>query len=225
MKLLCAGCYLNIEPPPSPDNPGTRQIREHIILLRGYATDVGLLAALPALLETSPWRHMFVPGGGQMSVATSNCGQLGWTSDRAGYRYLAVDPLTNKPWPAMPLYWKNLARRAATAAGFGAFEPDACLMNQYLPGARLGLHRDHDEAEFIHPVVSVSFGASARMVIGGLRRADRTEGLMLHHGDALIWGGPQRLVYHGVGVPRIAQRNPDQIAPAFRLNLTFRKAG
>lgn len=157
-----------------------------------------------------------------MSAAMTNCGDLGWTSDRTGYCYRSTDPLTENPWPAIPPAWLELAQRAAQAAGFASFVPDACLVNRYQPGSRLGLHRDEDERDFSHPVVSVSLGSPARFVLGGNRRSDPTTGLMLHAGDVLVWGGPDRLRYHGVGVPRRETGNP---RPPERLNLTFRRAG
>ena len=156
-----------------------------------------------------------------MSVAMTNCGRVGWTSDQHGYRYRNADPETNQPWPAIPEDWITLAMTAADAAGFGRFRPDSCLVNRYGPGTRLGLHRDQDEKDFTHPIVSVSLGAPARFVVGGLNRRDATQGLMLNAGDVLVWGGADRLRYHGVGSPRGRR---DASTSAVRFNLTFRRA-
>lgn len=199
------------------------QLRQHpaegLVCLRRLADTAALRAEVAALCELSPFRHMATPNGGSMSVAMTNCGPLGWTSDARGYRYAGIDPLTSRPWPAMPASFRALARQAAALGGFEGFEPDACLVNRYAPGASLGLHRDSDERDFAHPIVSVSIGASARFLWGGLRRRDPVSRLELHDGDVLVWGGPARLAYHGVAALRTAS------ADAQRLNLTFRRAG
>jgi DNA oxidative demethylase len=189
-----------------------------LTLLRGYADGSALMQTIAPLLHRSPLRQMVVPGGGRMAVAMSNCGSLGWTSDAQGYRYVAIDPLTGQPWPALPDSLDQLARSAARAAGFADFAPDVCLINRYQQGAGLGVHRDSDEADMAHPIVSVSIGASAQFLWGGLRRRDALLRLPLHDGDVLVWGGPARLTYHGVSPLRSAQ------ASAERFNLTFRRA-
>jgi alkylated DNA repair protein (DNA oxidative demethylase) len=181
--------------------------------------DVSALADdLAAITEAAPFRHMRVPGGGLMSVAMTNCGAAGWVSDAHGYRYSPVDPTTGRPWPALPLAWRVLARQAAACAGFDDFMPDVCLINLYAPGARMGLHRDSDEADLRQPIVSLSLGASAQFLWGGLRRRDPVQRVPLNAGDVLVWGGPVRLAYHGVAPLR------PQAGPAERLNLTFRRA-
>src|SRR5712672_830911 len=112
------------------------------VLLRGFARERAseLIAAIDAIAAISPFRHMVTPGGWEMSVALTNCGQAGWVTDRSGYRYDPIDPATGRPWPAMPAAFANLAVEAADAAGFDGFCPDACLVNRYAPGARLSLH-------------------------------------------------------------------------------------
>jgi DNA oxidative demethylase len=190
-----------------------------LALLRGWADAAALRVQIDALLRVSPLRHLVVPSGGRMSVAMSNCGALGWTSDARGYRYTAIDPLTQQAWPAMPASFRQLAHQAAALAGFEGFEPDVCLINRYQVGAALGLHRDSDEASHDHPIVSVSIGATATFLWGGLKRSDRTAKLLLHEGDVLVWGGPARLTYHGVAALRHADPG------AVRFNLTFRRAG
>jgi DNA oxidative demethylase len=190
-----------------------------LMLLREFADAQDLMHAIAALLHVSPLRRMMVPGGGRMAVAMSNCGALGWTSDAQGYRYAATDPLTSRPWPAMPESLDRLARSAAHAAGFGLFEPDVCLINRYQVGTGLGLHRDSDEADQGHPIVSVSIGATAQFLWGGLHRRDSLLRLALQDGDVLVWGGSARLTYHGVSPLRSAHPQ------AQRFNLTFRRAG
>ena len=153
-----------------------------------------------------------------MSVAMTNCGPLGWTASRRGYAYSAIDPLTEKPWPVMPQIFLALANRAADQAGYKNFSPDACLINRYVAGARMGLHQDKDERDLAAPIVSVSIGASATFLLGGLQRRDKVSRVVMHDGDVMVWGGPSRLLFHGV-----APLKPDQAMP-LRFNLTLRKA-
>jgi alkylated DNA repair protein (DNA oxidative demethylase) len=192
-------------------------------LLRGFARDCAadLIAAANGVIARAPLRHMVTPGGLQMSVAMTNCGPLGWVSDRRGYRYQANDPLSGQPWPEMPGLFRSVARAAAERAGFPDFVPDACLINRYVPGTRLSLHQDRDETDFGAPIVSVSLGLPAVFLFGGLHRADRPRRLLLEHGDVVVWGGPSRLVYHGVA-PLASGLHP--ALGAQRFNLTFRKA-
>lgn len=193
-------------------------------LLGGFALAEApaLLDAIAAIAGAAPFRHLEVPGGGRMSVAMTNCGALGWVSDRRGYRYGALDPLSGQPWPAMPPLLRDLARRAAAYVGFEGFAPDACLVNRYAPGARLSLHQDRDEAGFDAPIASVSLGVSATFLWGGDRRSDRPVRHALHHGDVVVWGGPTRLRFHGVDGLKV-QRH--EATGEMRYNLTFRCAG
>jgi alkylated DNA repair protein (DNA oxidative demethylase) len=156
-----------------------------------------------------------------MSVAMSNCGSWGWTSDRHGYRYVQHDPLTGKHWPALPPDWLELADQAASTAGFAGFVPDACLINQYQPGAQMGLHQDRDETDFDQPIVSVSLGLPVVFLFGGQKRTDKPQRLQLAHGDVVVWGGPARLAFHGV-MPLADDEHP-QLGRK-RINLTFRRA-
>jgi alkylated DNA repair protein (DNA oxidative demethylase) len=199
-------------------------IDEGVVLWRGraLARESELLEALAAVIAAAPLRHMLTPGGLAMSVAMSNCGELGWISDRAGYRYAPRDPLSGQPWPALPALFTALATSAAADAGFPGFVPDACLVNEYRPGARLSLHQDRDERDFAQPIVSVSLGVSATFLFGGLGRKDRTERLPLHHGDVLVWGGPARLRHHGV---LALKDGTHPVLGARRINLTLRHAG
>ena len=194
------------------------------VLLHGYALprEAEILAGIAEVAGIAPFRHMVTPGGFEMSVAMTNCGTLGWTSDRRGYRYAPDDPLSGLPWPSMPATFSQLAAEAAEAAGFAHFRPDACLVNRYAPGTRLSLHQDKDERDLSQPIVSVSLGLPATFLFGGLQRSDKAQRLPLQHGDVVVWGGEDRLRFHGVMPLREGQH------PALgnvRINLTFRKAG
>jgi alkylated DNA repair protein (DNA oxidative demethylase) len=193
------------------------------MLLRGFALEVDevLLQAVQDVTAAAPLRHLVTPGGYTMSVAMSNCGALGWVSDRSGYRYDAKDPLSGQSWPAMPASFAELALRAAVEAGFGNFRPDACLINRYEPGARLSLHQDKDEDTMEAPIVSVSLGLPAVFLFGGLNRSDRPARYRLVHGDVAVWGGPSRLAYHGVAP--LAEGEHARLGRQ-RINLTFRCA-
>ncbi|MBV6303709.1 DNA oxidative demethylase AlkB [Candidimonas humi] len=193
-------------------------------VLHGYALsqEQALLSAIAGIEDRAPFRRMVTPGGLTMSAALTNCGALGWTTDRRGYLYTAADPDSGRPWPDMPQAFAMLARTAAAAAGFRDFEPDACLMNRYASGARMSLHQDKNERDFGAPIVSVSLGMSATFLFGGLARSDRVMKLLLHHGDVVVWGGEDRLRYHGVLAPEGATH---PLLGDCRINLTFRKAG
>jgi alkylated DNA repair protein (DNA oxidative demethylase) len=193
------------------------------VVLRGFAVqdEAAIFAALHGVTGEAPFRHLITPNGFRMSVAMLNCGAYGWVSDRNGYRYEAIDPETRNPWPRMPDVFLKLARDAAASAGFEDFEPDACLVNRYEPGARLSLHQDKDERDFGAPIVSVSLGLPAVFLWGGLRREDRPVRIPLWHGDVMAWGGPSRLCYHGV-LPLKEGNHP--LMGGYRINLTFRKA-
>jgi alkylated DNA repair protein (DNA oxidative demethylase) len=202
--------------------PSREGMAEGAVLLRGFAgpAESDLMAALREIVDQAPFRHMVTPGGHQMSVAMTNCGTAGWITDRAGYRYGADDPETGKPWPAMPPLLRDLAGQAAHRAGFAGFSPDVCLINRYVPGARMSLHQDRDEHDFGAPIVSVSLGLPATFLFGGLKRSDKTRRYRLEHGDIAVWGGPARLVFHGVA-PLADGEHP--LLGRQRINLTFRK--
>ena len=192
------------------------------VILRGFLEhDAPVISGIETVAAFAPFRHMVTRGGRAMSVAMTNCGPLGWVSDTQGYRYSPTDPETNLEWPPMPSAFLELAAAAATAAGFGAFVPDACLVNSYAPGTRLAPHQDKDERDFAAPIVSVSLGLPATFLFGGARRRDRPTRHSLTHGDVVVWGGESRRYFHGVAPladgchPRVGRR---------RINLTFRKA-
>jgi len=193
------------------------------VLLRGFAgpAEAALIAALRDIVAQAPFRHMLTPGGHQMSVAMTNCGEAGWVTDRTGYRYDTSDPVSGKSWPAMPPSFRELAGRAADHAGFEGFSPDACLINRYLPGTRMSLHQDKDEDDFGAPIVSVSLGLPAIFQFGGLKRSDKARRFRLEHGDIAVWGGPARLAFHGVAPLADGEH---ALMGRQRINLTFRKA-
>jgi alkylated DNA repair protein (DNA oxidative demethylase) len=193
------------------------------VVLRGFALarESALHSDFHNVVRAAPFRHMITPGGFTMSVAMTNCGKYGWVSDRSGYRYAALDPLSGKRWPEMPASFFELASNAAAAAGFSNFISDVCLVNRYEPGAKLSLHQDRDELDFSQPIVSVSLGVPAVFLFGGLKRKDTPERILLEHGDVVVWGGVDRLRYHGV-LP--LKKSWHSFAGNRRINLTFRKA-
>jgi alkylated DNA repair protein (DNA oxidative demethylase) len=208
---------------PDPGPSSRVAMGDGALLLRGRALPVEdeLLVAIGEIVALSPFRNMVTPGSYVMSVAMTNCGAAGWVTDRTGYRYVRIDPDTCRPWPAMPECFFRLATGAAAEAGYLNFRPDACLINRYEPGARLSLHQDRNERDFVIPIVSVSLGLPATFQFGGLKRTDPVMKYALRHGDVAVWGGPSRLCYHGVTAlkdgehPKIGR---------MRLNLTFRGA-
>lgn len=204
---------------PAPLVPGSSAS----VLLRGFALPYlpELLPALDAIVLAAPLRHMATPGGLRMSVAMSNCGPLGWITDGRGYRYARLDPASGLSWPPMPPVFLRLAREAALAAGYPGFVPDACLVNRYAPGARMALHQDRDECDFTAPIVSVSLGLPATFLFGGAERSDKAARIALLHGDVVVWGGADRLRFHGVAPLKEGEH---ALLGAQRINLTFRKA-
>jgi len=198
-------------------------LAEGAVLLRGFATTRGamLLAAIEGIAVAAPFRRMITPGGFEMSVAMTNCGTAGWVTDRKGYRYARHDPESGNLWPSLPREFLELAEAAATEAGFPGFVPDACLINRYEPGARLSLHQDRDEADYGHPIVSVSLGLPATFQFGGLKRSDPVKKVALRHGDVVVWGGAARLFHHGVLTLKDGEH---PLTGHRRFNLTMRKA-
>lgn len=182
-----------------------------------------LVAGLAAAAAAAPF---FVPAmprtGKPFSVRMTNLGALGWVSDRdGGYRYQAVHPETGRPWPAMPATVLALWR---AVAGY-PHDPEACLVNYYAPGARMGLHQDRDEADFAAPVVSISLGDACRFRIGGSERGGATRSLKLSSGDVIVFGGPSRLAFHGVDrlYPGTSRLLAGWFPEGGRINLTLRR--
>ncbi|MGC8121060.1 DNA oxidative demethylase AlkB [Marinobacter sp. VGCF2001] len=206
------------------DDAAIETFDDGVVVLRRYALpwQQELMSDIDRVARQSPFRQMRTPGGHKMSVAMTCCGPLGWVTDKGGYRYQHQDPITRSAWPAMPERFSELASTAADTAGFPGFEPDACLVNRYQPGAKMGLHQDKDEQDFAWPIVSVSLGLPVMFQFGGLRRSDRPERILLEHGDVIVWGGPARLRYHGVLSLKPGEH---PVTGSARYNLTFRKAG
>lgn len=202
--------------------PPREAIAEGAVILRGFAKPVEaeLIPALRAIVKQSSFRHLITPGGHRMSVAMTNCGRLGWVSDPSGYRYDGIDPDTGALWPPMPSVLAKLAADAAEQGGFTGFAPEACLINRYVPGAKLSLHQDKDELDFRAPIVSVSLGLPAIFLFGGLKRNDTPRRYRLEHGDVVVWGGASRLFYHGVAPLADGEHG---VLGRQRINLTFRK--
>jgi alkylated DNA repair protein (DNA oxidative demethylase) len=205
-------------------DPAEEALGPGAVVLRGFATadERALLSDLAAVVAASPLRHMITPGGFRMSVEMTNCGTLGWVSDRSGYRYDALDHAHGHAWPPLPPSFLHLATGAAARAGFAGFVPDACLVNRYEPGARLTLHQDKNERDLDAPIVSVSLGIPAVFLVGGTSRAEKQARLLLRHGDVVVWGGPARLRYHGVLALKPGHH---PVVGPHRINLTFRTAG
>lgn len=201
--------------------PWQEPLAEGAVILRRFAcADAqALISQISALAAISPFRQMATPGGYTMSVAMTNCGEVGWTTDKHGYLYSPIDPLTSQPWPAMPDLFRTLSDSASAAAGYNGFSPDACLINRYAPGAKLSLHQDKDELNLQQPIVSVSLGVPAVFQFGGLKRNDPLKRVMLEHGDVVVWGGASRLFYHGI-LPLKPADHP--ATGEYRFNLTFR---
>jgi len=203
--------------------PPTREpLEEGAVLLRAFASAgaAALVDDAAAVAQAAPFRHLVVPGGFTMSVAMTNCGRVGWVSDRTGYRYDPHDPATGASWPAIPASFLSLAARAAAQAGFLNYDPDDCLINRYTAGSKLGLHQDRDENDAWSPIVSVSLGLPATFLWGGKKRGDPVRRMRLESGDVVVWGGPARFVYHGVAPLKAGEH---RLTGAARINLTFRK--
>ena len=200
------------------------RISDQAFALRGFALPKAkeLLAALDSVLLQAPLRQMQTPGGYTMSARLSSCGALGWTTDRDGYHYSPLDPLSARPWPAMPGVFLALAAAAASSAGFSGFVPDSCLINAYAPGAKMSLHQDKNERCHTAPIVSISLGLPAIFQFGGFERSDPTQRIALFHGDIMVWGGVDRLRYHGVMPIKPGHHS---LLGEQRINITLRQAG
>ena len=197
------------------------QEKPGFIVLAGYY-DAGrqqkLLATLRALLQEAPLFTPRMPKSDRpFTVRMSNCGSLGWVSDKNGYRYAPAHPETGRPWPPLP---DALLRLWDSVADY-PHPPEACLINFYGPAAKMGLHQDRDEADFAAPVVSLSLGDSCLFRIGGLKRGEPTRSFRLNSGDVLVLGGQARLAFHGVD--RIYPGTSTLLAEGGRINLTMRR--
>lgn len=182
------------------------------------ATQERLIGAIREVVRAAPLFTPVMPGTGKpFSVRMTNCGPLGWVSDRAGYRYQPHHPGTGAPWPAMPAILLDLWRRIAHTP----HPPEACLVNYYAASARMGLHQDRDEADLSAPVVSVSLGAGALFRYGGVARSDPTRSVRLNSGDVVIIGGESRLAFHGID--RLYPGTSTLVPEDGRINLTLRR--
>jgi DNA oxidative demethylase len=206
--------FADTPPWQEPLGPGATILRR-----RALADAEILLAGITCVSAQSPFRQMVTPGGYTMSVAMTNCGETGWTTDMHGYLYAGVDPQTGQHWPPMPPTFLPLAQACAREAGYDGFQPDACLINRYAPGAKLSLHQDKDEKALRAPIVSVSLGLPAIFQFGGLKRNDPLQRVLLEHGDVVVWGGESRLYYHGI---QPLKEGYHPATGSFRYNLTFR---
>ena len=206
-----------------PPTPWVEPLCEGAVVLRRWASacDEALMQGIEQVANQAPFRQMKTPGGHTMSVAMTCCGDWGWVTDARGYRYQQQDPLDTMPWPAMPDVMRTLAVQAAAKAGYAGFDPDACLVNRYSTGAKMGLHQDKNEVDFDQPIVSVSLGTPVTFQFGGMQRSDPPQRVPLEHGDVVVWGGPARLRYHGV---LTLKANHHPLTGAYRYNLTFRRA-
>ncbi len=199
-------------------------ISDDAVVLRQFLSNrsAELSATIKDIEQQAPFRHMKTAGGFTMSAAITGCGDYGWISDRRGYRYSKVDPITEQPWPEMPKLLFDIGQQCALEAGYKDFKPDACLINRYAPKSKMSLHQDKDEKDFTAPIVSVSLGVPATFLFGGAQRSDKTIKVPVSHGDVVVWGGESRLFFHGVS----------PIKPSYhpfwgdnRINITFRTAG
>lgn len=182
------------------------------------AAQEALVATVGQAVARAPFYTPVMPRSGRpFTVRMSNLGELGWVSDRDGYRYQAEHPETGEPWPAIPDQVLALWRKVADYP----HDPQACLVNHYREGAKLGLHRDEDEEDFSAPVVSISLGDTAIFRIGGTERSGKTETLKLSSGDVLVMGGASRLRYHGID--RVLSGTSRLLCQGGRINLTLRR--
>lgn len=195
----------------------TDGFRHHPAALTRAEQEV-LARAVFSAAEDAPFFRPLTPGGKPMSVMMTGLGPLSWVTDRQGYRYEPVHPLTGRPWPPTPQILLDLWRRFAP----GAPDPDACLANLYRDGAKMGLHQDRDEQDFSVPVLSVSLGDTAIFRIGGPARSGPTTSLKLNSGDVCLLTGPARLAFHGID--RVLGGSSTVVPGGGRLNLTLRKA-
>lgn len=185
------------------------------------AGQAALYAAVQAVARDAPFAHARTLMG-LTSAAMTNAGSAGWWSDLKGYRYETRNPATGAAWPPMPAIFREAVAAAVADTPWPDFAPDACLINFYGEGAKMGLHQDRDEKDFAQPIVTVSLGDDGDFLIGGLTRSERAQVLIVKSGDALIMGGDSRMRFHGI---RKIHPGTSPLEPlAGRISLTFRKA-
>lgn len=195
------------------------ELQTDTYLIRDFAVHDDLISLIKAITDQAPFRFMRTPGGKRLNISMTNCGDLGWISESAGYRYAKHDPSSKLPWPEMPDAFSQLAQQAAEMAGFKNFQPNACLINHYQQGQELTAHQDKNEPDLSQPIVSVSLGMSARFQIYGDSRNNSPQEIELYDGDVMVWGRSARLIYHGV---KTKGGMPHPKLGLHRINLTFR---
>ncbi len=201
--------------------PAIEEVYPSVFLMAGFADSQLLLSRIKQIIKSAPFRKMQTPAGHYTNVEMTSCGDFGWISDATGYRYSPRDPLSGAPWPNMPRAFSSLAQSAAETCGFPRFHSNACLINHYRVGDKLGSHQDKDEGDFNSPIVSISIGLPAIFQIFGNKRSGIEKQLTLYDGDVMVWGKESRLIYHGV---RPIKAAPNQPALTDRYNITFRYA-
>lgn len=189
--------------------------------LLDLAGQQALLAAVREVARIAPFAHARTKMG-LTSAAMTNAGSAGWWSDLKGYRYETKNPATGEPWPPLPEVFLRAVAAAVTETPWPDFAPDACLINFYGEGAKMGLHQDRDEKDFSQPIVTLSLGDDGDFQIGGAKRTDRADVLVVRSGDALIMGGESRMRFHGIR--KIHPGTSPLGDLAGRISLTFRKA-
>ena len=175
-------------------NQQPQQLQTDVYLIRGLADQDTLLPEIKQVINQAPLRFMRTPGGKRLNISMTNCGQLGWISEPAGYRYARHDPTSGQPWPQMPTAFSQLAVTASGMCDFPGFKPNACLVNHYQAGQELTAHQDKNEPDLTQPIVSVSLGMSARFQIHGSSRSQRPLEVELYDGDVMVWGRTARLM-------------------------------
>ncbi len=186
------------------------------------ATQNAVWAAIQDIEAAAPLRRLMTKTGKFTSAAMTNCGQAGWWSDAKGYRYETRDPQTAAPWPPMPDVFWTAVKLAARQSPWPMFSPDACLINFYTAGAKMGLHQDRDEKDFNQPIITICLGDDADFLVGGPNRSDKTAAVVVRSGDAMIMGGEGRLYFHGIR--KIYPGTSPLPNIAGRYSLAFRKA-
>ncbi len=198
--------------------PTYEEIFPGSVLMRGLAMEQNeeLFAATERVMEQSPLRHATTPSGLPMQVMVTNCGAHRTAVDR----WNPTPQGQSLVRPPIPLILHTFAVRCALRAGFPHFRPDACHINRYQAGTKLGLHQDKHECDLSQPIVSISFGLECVFLLGGLERTDKTRHILLEHGDVIVWGGPSRMRFHGV---QPVKPGYHPMTGPYRYNLTFRK--
>ena len=205
----------------SHNRPSIEEIHPDVFVLTNFVDTQPLYSTISQIHKKAPFQKMVTPNGHETNIPLTNCGGYGWTSDKTGYRYSKINPNSNQHWPAMPDKLSKLAYDAAKEVGFENFLPDACLINQYAVGKKLGSHQDKNEQDFSQPIVSVSIGLSAVFQVFGNTRSGVKAEYTLQDGDVMVWGNSARLVYHGIKMVKADPLNP---ILKHRYNITFRKS-